>query len=236
MKSITTFRSLLYRGILATILGIMVFIGFTMTTLIILIGVAIALAGLTAFWFRYRNPHAKSSINFLQLALSVVNVIFGIILIIMPNSFEKVFLIILGVVIIVAGIVQLFDSLCVSGLTRNAKIFLGISVLLIILGSIFLIISIYEVTEIENHTLFFGIIVSIYGVSNIIMSFWYRSCAASASKSIEKPAGQIEDVAYESVDSEKEVSNDDNSDENDETDTENDEDQDDDVKKNDDDK
>ncbi len=231
MNSISTFKSLLFRGILATLLGIMVFVGFTMTTLIILLGVAVALAGLTAFWFRYRNPHAKSGINFLQLAVAVVNVIFGVLLIFMPDVFEKVFLIILGIVIIIAGIVQLFDSMCVSVLTRSAKIFLAIAILLIILGTIFLIFSIYEVVKIENRTTFFGIIVSIYGVSNIIMSFWYRSCTISADKSIDKPAEQIKDVSYESVDSEKEASNDDNIEDKDNDGTEKDNEQDGDDKK-----
>ena len=202
MKSAVSFKSVLFRGLAATLLGVLsVFIpGFSIVTLIIIIGIAVALAGITSFFFRYRNPHKNYAINFLHIAGSVINLIFGLILIIMPESFEEVFIIVSGIVIITGGIVMLFNSIITSPLTKNAKIFLAISVLIIILGVLFLI-DIFEKNT--SRILFFGIIAFFYGITNIIMSFWIRNFIEK-NKELSAINKNIEDVDYETVNNEKE--------------------------------
>lgn len=198
MKSITSFKSVLYRGILATILGLICIFtpGFTIETLIIIIGVAICLAGITSFWFRIKNPHKNSAINFLHLTGATLNFIFGLVLIIMPDRFQEVFIILFGIVIIIAGLVQLFSSLSVSPINTHVKIFLGLAILTIILGTIF----IFDVFEKDTaRIIFFGIIVSIYGITNIVMSFWIRIIHNNAQDELEKKTDNVQDVDYEMV-------------------------------------
>lgn len=197
MKTITSFRSFLYRGFAASILGLIsIFIpGFSLITLIIIIGVAIGLAGLSSLWFRFKNPHENSFINFLHLFGAGLNLVFGIILIVMPERFLEVFIILFGAVIIIAGITKLISSVSFSPLTTNAKIFLGISLLLIIAGTIFLL-NIIE--KPESQILFFGIIVLIYGISAIIMAFWVKNIMSI--KAIERKSDPLtEDIHYEEI-------------------------------------
>lgn len=196
MKTASNFRSILYRGIFATLVGILaLFPSINIITFILVIGVAFMLAGVISFWFRFKNPHNKKIINILQLIGAISSFIFGFLLIYMTDAFEKGFTSVVGGIIIFAAIVKLFDALCISPMTNKSKIFLGISLLLIILGTIFIF---YQFDQKTVEAVFFGLILSIYGISNIFMSFWVRSCV------IEKkqiggtlPESDIENVTEE---------------------------------------
>lgn len=206
MKPKATFNSILYRGLVAAILGLVcLFIpGFTILTLIIIIGVAISLAGITSLWFRFKNPHKNSAINLLHWIGAAINIIFGIILIIMPDRFQEVFIILFGVVIIIGGIVQLINSFSVPKLTTNAKVFLGLSILMIVLGTLF-IFDIFE--KDSSRILFFGIIAMIYGFTNIIMAFWARNFYIKETNKLPYDESQIEDVKHEPVETEENKDN-----------------------------
>ncbi len=196
MKKICSSLSILYRGLIAAGLGIFaVFVpGFSIITMIIIIGISIGVAALISLWLRYKNPHQKEFFNILYYVGAIINLIFAVILIIIPSRFQEVFIIIFGAVIVIGGVVQLINSLSVASLTSSAKIFLGISILMIMLGTIF-IFDIFE--KDKSKILFFGIILLIYGISNIIMSFWIRQYR----KKLDEPRNKmIEDVPYVPVD------------------------------------
>jgi uncharacterized membrane protein HdeD (DUF308 family) len=200
MKKICSSVSILYRGLIAAGLGIFaVFVpGFSIITMIIIIGIAIGIAALISLWLRYKNPHPKEFLNILYYIGAIINLIFAVILIIIPSQFQEVFIILFGAVIIIAGIMQLINSLSVASLTNSAKIFLGISLLMIILGAAFMF-DLFE--KAEAKILFFGIILLIYGISNIVMSFWIKQHR----KKLDEPESKIiEDVPYVPVNEEKE--------------------------------
>jgi uncharacterized membrane protein HdeD (DUF308 family) len=117
----------------------------------------------------------KSDSKFLQILFligSSLNIAFGAVLIILPDVFLEVFILIFGISIIIGGIVQLVISLSFTPLSTTAKVFIGLSLIMIIAGTVFII---NPFNAAEAITVFFGIVVTIFGLTCTIMSFWVKS-------------------------------------------------------------
>lgn len=163
-----------YLGLAAFALGItsVTVPEFTMETIIIIIGIIISLGGIITMILRLRNKSENKFLQILQLVGSGLNIVFGAVLIIIPNVFLEIFIIVLGASLILAGIAQLILTLGFTPISNTGKMFIGLSMVMVIAGTVF-IFNPFE--SAEAITRFFGIIVTVYGLTNIMMSFWIRS-------------------------------------------------------------
>lgn len=145
---------------------------FSMKTMVIIIGALIASGGLGIFIYTLRKKPENSFIKISQIILSLINIAFGIVLIIIPIFFIKALLILLGVLLIITGVLHLITTLNIKPLNNFGKMFIAIAAIMLIAGAIFII---NPFKNIQDITVFFGIVFSVYGLSNIMMSFWLRS-------------------------------------------------------------
>lgn len=92
---------------------------------------------------------------------------------ILSESFIKLFTIIIGIIILLAGISQLVIIFSHRPLNIASKIFIIIPILISI-SSIFMIFYPLKSAKILT-IIFFGITLSIYGIMNIILGIWIKS-------------------------------------------------------------
>ncbi|HPX75846.1 MAG TPA: DUF308 domain-containing protein [Bacteroidales bacterium] len=144
---------------------------FSMKTMVIIIGALIAAGGLGILIYQLRKKSENSFINISQIVLSLLNIAFGIVLISIPSKFETALIILLGVLLAMSGILSLIVTLKIKPLSNFGKMFIVIALIMLIAGVIFIL----NPFNAEDITIFFGIIFSVYGLSNIMMSFWLRS-------------------------------------------------------------
>lgn len=145
---------------------------FTIKTLIIILGSIITAGGIGIFIYKLRKKSEKAFIHSSQLILSVLNIAFGIVLISLPDLFIDALIIVLGVLLVMAGILNLIIIIGIRPLSNFGKMFVGLALIMLISGVIFIFNPFGTAKAI---TVFFGIILSIYGLSNIMMSFWLRA-------------------------------------------------------------
>ena len=144
---------------------------FLMKTMVIIIGALIAAGGLGILIYQLRKKSENSFIHISQIVLSLLNIAFGIVLISIPSKFETALIILLGVLLAMSGILSLIVTLKIKPLSNFGKMFIAIALIMLIAGVIFIL----NPFNAEDITIFFGIIFSVYGLSNIMMSFWLRS-------------------------------------------------------------
>lgn len=165
---------LIYLGLIALVPGILAVSipDFTVKTLIIILGIIIALSGITTMILRLKNKKNNPIIQALHIIGSFINIIFGLILVFMPETFVEIFIIIFGITVLLAGLSQLIISISFKPIQTSAIIFSIIS-LLIIAAGIVMILNPFEI--VRTITIFLGIILCVYAVLNIIMAFWIKS-------------------------------------------------------------
>lgn len=148
-------------------------------TVVLAIGILIGLNGLIFLILRLKNKSEKKFIQIAGIVGSSALIILGAILAIFPTIFIDIFIIVLGITLIFGGITQLIMSLNFQPLTTTAKVFLGFSILMIIAGTI-MALNPFEAAK--GITVYFGIIMLVFGMTNIMMSFWIRTKVAKLIK------------------------------------------------------
>ncbi|MBN2776406.1 MAG: DUF308 domain-containing protein [Bacteroidales bacterium] len=148
-------------------------------TVVLAIGILIGLNGLIFLILRLKNKSEKKFIQIAGIVGSSAIIILGAILAIFPTIFIDIFIIVLGITLIFGGITQLIMSLNFQPLTTTAKVFLGFSILMIIAGTI-MALNPFEAAK--GITVYFGIIMLVFGMTNIMMSFWIRTKVAKLIK------------------------------------------------------
>ncbi len=179
---------LLYMGLIALTFGItsMAVPEFTLKIIILSIGIIIGLSGLTTLIMRLKHRSKKQFIQVISIIGSLLIMFFGITLAVFPTTFIQIFIIILGISIILGGISQLVLSLSYTPLTNTAKVFVAFSILMIIAGTV---MALNPFHAIKGITIFFGIVMTVFGLLNVIMSFWLRTEISNFNK-LEKEAHQ----------------------------------------------
>lgn len=165
---------LMYLGITALAFGIIsiVFSDLAFKIGIITVGSIIGLTGLSMVILSAVNKDLTKATKIFSYIGSGILIIGGILLIVYSSDLLEILIIILGIFVCLGGIAQLVLSLSYKYITYPAKIFVGFALVMIISGTI---IALNPFKDTSATTLFFGIIVSIFGASSIVMSFWIRS-------------------------------------------------------------
>jgi uncharacterized membrane protein HdeD (DUF308 family) len=172
---------LLYMGLIALTFGIssVLLPEFTFKTVILSLGIIVGLSGLTALIMRLIHKSKKQFIQVISIIGSIVVMLFGLTLAIFPTTFIGIFIFILGIAIILGGITQLVLSLSFTPMKNSAKVFFGFSIIMIIAGTIIIVNPFEAITSI---TIFFGVVITAFGVINVFMSFWIRHETATLNK------------------------------------------------------
>ena len=148
-------------------------------TVVLAIGILVGLNGLILLILRLKNKSEKKFIQIIGIIGSSALILLGATLAIFPTIFIDIFIIVLGVTLIFGGITQLIMSLNFQPLTTTAKVLLGFSILMIIAGTI-MALNPFEAAK--GITVYFGIIMLVFGMTNIMMSFWIRTKVAKLIK------------------------------------------------------
>lgn len=172
---------LLFMGLISLAIGITsIAIPDNFLKIVIMsIGIMFSISGLVILLLRLKNKSEKKFIQVMGIIGSSIILLFGLTLAIFPSTFIEIFIIILGVMLIFGGVTQLIMSLNFQPLTTTAKVFLGFSLLMIIAGTI---MALNPFDAAKGITLYFGVIMIIFGMTNFMMSFWIRTKVAKLIK------------------------------------------------------
>ncbi|MDA3879874.1 MAG: DUF308 domain-containing protein [Prolixibacteraceae bacterium] len=188
-------KRLLIRGIVSVIVGgaIIAVPNLTANVVMQILGALLIADGIIAFLIEYFKKEKQPANPWVLIPRGILSVIVGAILVIFPSFLINIFVFVLGIVLFMAGFSLLTTQL-------NARK-IGISWIMVILSviaivsGIVLIASPFESTN--NLLIFFGVIMFLYGIGEIVWSFKLRKIQK---EEIKNNPPQIVDADYEEVD------------------------------------
>lgn len=166
-------HNVLFRGILGALLGI-VFIAWpelSLTYLVMLVGALFAAPGiisLITYYYRSKSDYEKDISIPIQ---GVASILLGLLLIIIPYFFIRFFMILLGIVLLIAASYQIFTLIRARKWGKVPWGFYILPVLLLTTGIVILL----EPKAIASYSLIiFGVGLLIYGLGEILSWFKLR--------------------------------------------------------------
>jgi uncharacterized membrane protein HdeD (DUF308 family) len=156
------------RGVLALIIGgVAVFVpGLTMKTIVITIGSLIILGGVINILISLLKEKNVSWSR--ELSQPFLNVVFGLVLVLMPELFVTIIIMVVGIGLLLTGVIQLAGVIKMHEIMGWQWLYLIIS-LLVLTSGIVLLSNPFE--SAEAIFTFFGVIMMLYGISELIMSW-----------------------------------------------------------------
>jgi len=166
MKTFFTSNKLgdsLYRSILSILLGIILLLvkGDIIKYMIMIFGVLFLLTGCISLYYYNKN---KESGNVISLS-GIGSIILGIFLITCPNFFNTIFMTLLGVILIIASVAQIYTLYASRKWGKISPWFYFLPIILLILG---LIILFKPQNTQDTLIKIFGIAIIFYGTTDII--------------------------------------------------------------------
>lgn len=186
--SVFSYRTFFYRSIAALIVGIVALFvpQDTLNVLVMLIGGFILIAGIGTAISAQRLKH-----NFLlSLAgvASIVTIVIGIALIMRPDLFLKMVIVVFGIVLIVVGLLQISNVANMRSEIQNAKFYIAGGIIPLIIGFTFLFFP----DEIKDFIgVILGITLIIYALNELGLGFKLRKHFSTKT--------EIEDTPFEDV-------------------------------------
>lgn len=178
------------RGIQTILIGgVFLFIpGITMKTIMIIIGGLLVLSGLVTLLLS--NWKRRGAIKGLWSAQGIMNIIFGIVFIISPSAMIKIFMIFIGIILLIMGLLQLAGSIGMLSRSVWAWLFFLIGLMTFFSG-IYLLSNPFK--SAETILPFLGALLMLNGVSELFM--WWKS---RHRPKIYK-GSEVQDIPYEEV-------------------------------------
>jgi len=161
-----------FRGVISMLLGITIILlpGFAQKYIVQIIGGILIVNGLINFLVRtFRRETTQSAFEIVPKG--VMSILFGVILLIFPAFIMKTFIVIIGFILIIAGGSQLSSQLLGRRVVGFSWIFFVIGLIAFLSG--FLMLT-KPFESAETLMVFFGAIVTLYGVGEILWSFKLR--------------------------------------------------------------
>ena len=191
LSSLDSKKSVL-RTVISLLLGIIFCISPNLVpkTLVVILGVAVMFIGIVSFLTLFTNKGGKPvGINYFNLAISLLA---GLALLIFPEFFIKLLMVLLGIILIVCGIGQIssFTSVKKWGV-HTSFIEYAVAVLLMLLGVVICFNPFSTQTAIF---ILFGIGSIVYGLVNLVSLIRIRKKLEKQGKKVSH--GNIEDVDY----------------------------------------
>lgn len=184
---------LLLRGILSVILGVVVVSvpDISIEVVMRVLGTLLVLDGIVAFTLSYFGKIKPKGI-YSVVPRGTSNLIVGIVLLLFPNLLVNIFVFVIGLILLLAGISQLSNQL--GGRSKIGFSWLLTIISIIAVGAGALLLG--KPFESKDAILiFFGIIIALYGSGEIVWSFKVRKIQ----KQNKQTNNEIIDADYEEV-------------------------------------
>ena len=185
-------RKGIIRSVIAVLLGIVFLIAPDLlpNTLIIILGATVLFVGIVSFLTIFTKDGGKpAGINYFNLVLSLI---VGIVLLIFPDFFVALLMILLGIILIICGIGQISSLTSVRKWGVKANPFEYIIAALLILVGVVVCFNPFDTKDVIFWMFSIGAIV--YGITNLISLLRIRKNLKKAGKRVAH--GNIEDVDY----------------------------------------
>jgi uncharacterized membrane protein HdeD (DUF308 family) len=169
--------------------GVFLFIpGLTIKTIMMIIGAMLLVNGLISLFFsNLKKGGAMGGFGSLQ---GLTNVVFGIIFITSPSAIVKIFMIFIGIILLIMGLLQVMGT--VGRLSRSIRAWIIFLIGVVTLGSGgFLLSNPYK--SAEAILPFLGAVLILNGISGLFMA------RKSANRPPEYKGTEIQDITYEEV-------------------------------------
>ena len=169
-----TLRNNIWRGIYAIIIGLImvVFPDLTLKYLVIVIGIILLVIGGILLGI-YLNAR-KNGLHYQRVPVEgVLTIVLGLMLVIVPNFFISILMLILGVLLVLTGIIQITDIIILQ--KHNIKLSWIFYIFPIITFSAGIVVVLNPFSSIETLMMFFGIASLFSGIIDIIDEIVIRS-------------------------------------------------------------
>jgi len=165
-------HSLLLRSIIAFMLGVILILwsGDALLILVISVGILFIILGfIPLVLYFFRNLKKFPDISFPHLGLCFL--IFGIILVIAPALFVNILMYLLGIILVLGGIEQIYTLIRARKWTKVPAVFYLLPVLILIAG---ILVLCNPFKTAENIFILAGITSLIYGIAELINWIKFR--------------------------------------------------------------
>jgi len=180
----------LIRGILTFIIGVLFLSlpGLTLKSVIMTIGAIILASGIINLLLSLLKSKRGNSIG--SSFQGFFNVLLGILFLLSPMTIVEIFGFFFGIIFLLLGLMQFFGAIGTISKSLWSLIYLIFSMLLIF-GGVFLLV--HPIKSAENILIFFGAILLIYGILEIIKAWQIRKIPKGTNE------GNIIDTTFEEV-------------------------------------
>ena len=178
------------RNILTILVGgVFLFIpGLTMKMVMIIIGSTLLASGLISMLLS--NWRKRGAMNGFWSVQGITNVLFGILFISSPSVMVKIFVIFIGIILLIMGLLQVMGAL--ASLSRSAWAWIIFLIGLLTTGSgLFLLSDPYK--SAETILPFLGALLILNGISGLFMAWKIKKRPKTFNGS------EVEDIPYEEV-------------------------------------
>jgi len=160
------------RAAVTLALGILIVVwpGVAVKTLVMLIGAFLIAAGAMSFVASYGDRKAEGQSPLLILN-GVVSIIFGLLLIILPDFFVGIIMFLFGAILLLFGVMQIVN---IVNIRRVVKVPWSAYIIPILVCLCGIIIFFNPFNSLKAIFVFFGVVLIIYGISEIVSTFSFR--------------------------------------------------------------
>ena len=175
------------RAAVTLVLGLLIVIwpGVAVRTLVMVIGAFLIAAGAISFIASYGDRKVEGQSPLLILN-GLVSIVFGLILIILPDFFVGIIMFLFGAILLLFGVMQIVNIINVRRVIKIQWISYIVPILVCLCG---IVIFFNPFNSLAAIFIFFGIVLIIYGVSEFISTLSFRK----AMKESEKDAKNLVD-------------------------------------------
>lgn len=185
---------LLIRGIISIVTGIAILAvpDLTLVFVIKVLGVLMIVDGLVALIINYFSKKKTTSI-FQVIPRGTSNLLFGVILLLFTTLMVNIFVYLIGFVLLFAGFTQFVSQISGRSIIKTSWLLILISLIAFVTGIIFLT---KPFESAQTMLVFFGVIIALYGVGEVIWSFKIRK----VQKQNPTKGPDVIDADYEEID------------------------------------
>lgn len=185
---------LLLRGGLSIAIGLAILLvpDMSMVLLMRILGTLLLIDGIIALFINYFKKKKEPQTFYNIVPKGTLSLIMAVILLAFPTLLVNVFVFVVGLILFMAGLTQLLGILNGSRTLGFSLTTLIISIIALLAG-IVLLLKPFE--SAQTILMFFGAIIAVYGVGEVIRSFKVRKFQ----KLQPKPQPEIIDAEYEEI-------------------------------------
>lgn len=200
--SSASYKNSILRSFFAILIGIglVIWPDTALEYIIILIGIIFLATGLLSFLTSYQNRDDSGQRGLMSFS-GIGSMVFGVVLIAIPDSFVKVLMFILGFILVVAAIGQMVVMTKIKKYSGTTYTFSYIFSILILISGIVILFDPFK--SAQSIFILFGITSILYGITSIVGQYKLNKLRKSGEMRGDNRSyddhQKVEDVDYEEV-------------------------------------